>query len=737
LTITISDELKHWIGALQPIHRCNKLIFESILVHGHVMSRDHMNSLRESSSVAKAIKQHTKVKRIFDGIKNPRFQQTCEAYIQLLVEIQFNKANTTTTDAMKLKDQSLQLQLQPIELILKDYVKNEDIETVRKWTNEISEASLQLHSNPTGIGFTPDQNFGTNKHVFGVLGPHTGYYYGDIIIIFRRELMYHPDSNFSIQAATTFGQSMNAYKWRPWLTDPGSPQARIEHFHRNKLHCSIQGYENAAAYELIALTGLKNKSTIDVDLNLIKQRWLTIDSHCVFEAHLPQLIPLDYIERVYIAQTTFDSLSNFAQQSAKTIFGDALCITPHQIDVNIKPAGLHKPLDPTRIPYQSFVVNDMCQRIEKQSNDLPLIQGAFIVTLPSSHFKDYIIIPMTISQSYNQYKSTQTSSTDLSNSIYIYWEAFNGDMMLTLTNQIIDTNSFEQNNLQCLTCYIAKWPLNNTIKTTISITPDYREGYSYIGNHHPIKHYFIIDDLKFKSSSNTFHRGCNVDDYMMYNLIIDRNTNQVTLSIVGSNSIYNQQKITYTFNQTELDLNNLEFIQLSAGLQTVPIRNLVIKHQPIQRFHPSIDTDFIETKITSYTTEKPIVKQYQEELSSKPPCLDSIHCLLQYAETKEGKEHIEQYSHPCRFSELCHRKSVEPHLVHIPHLVPMCQNDDKCSQLGEPFHRAQFRHSKLPDYLIPCKHQQQCKTKTIEHRKKYSHGETIPLPSLKGSFNSL
>jgi hypothetical protein len=434
---------------------------------------------------------------------------------------------------------------------------------------------------------------------------------------------------------------------------------------------------------------------------------------------------LDYIEHVYIAQTTFDSLLDFAKESSKTIFGDALCITPHQIDMKIKPAGLHQPLDPTRVPYQSFVVNDICQRIEKKSNDLPLIHGTF-VTLPRSQFKDYIIIPMTISQSFNQYKSTQSSSTDLSNSIYIYWEALNGDMMLALTNRMIDTN-LEQNNLQCLTCYIARWPSNNTMKTTTPIVPNYFEGYSYIGNHHPIKHYFIIDDLKFKSSSNAFHRGCNTDDYMMYNLIIDRNTNQVTLSIVGSNSIYNHQKIIYRFNQTELDLNNLEFIQLSAGLQTVPIRNLIIRHQPIEQFHPSIDMDFIKTKTTSL--EKPIVKKYQEEISSRKPCLDSIHCLLQYAETKEGKEHNEQYSHPCRFSELCYKKSVEPHLVHIPHPVLMCPHDSKCSQLGEPLHRAQFRHSQLPDYLIPCRYQKQCKTKTIDHLKKYSHGETIPLPS--------
>jgi hypothetical protein len=38
----ISSEMLSWIRALQPVHRCQKEIFESILVHGHVMSRHYM-----------------------------------------------------------------------------------------------------------------------------------------------------------------------------------------------------------------------------------------------------------------------------------------------------------------------------------------------------------------------------------------------------------------------------------------------------------------------------------------------------------------------------------------------------------------------------------------------------------------------------------------------------------------------------------------------------------------------
>lgn len=725
-TLIIPDEIKRWIRALRPVHRCSKVIFESILVHGHAMSKDHMNNLKEPTAVAKAIKHHAEVQRILAVIKNARVQHAGDEYIRILVEKEFAAANpdkkSTTSEA------SASSKLKEFELILKDYIIREDMDEIRKWTHEISEASLRLNANQPGIGFDADVALGTNKHVFSILGPHAGYYYGDIVLVFSRELMLHPDSNFSIHAATTFGKSQNAYRWRPWLTDPGSPETRIEHFHRNKLHCSIEGFEEAAAAELLVGMGLKSKSITDIGLDAIKQRWSTVDSHLVFEAHLPQLIPLDYIERVYIAQSTFDSLSKFAQELSKKIFGPALCIAPHQIDVSIPPAGLHKPLDSTRVPYQAFLLNDMFQMIETESNSTTLKEGTWI-TIPFSRFVEQIVNPMTISQSFEKSQST-------SNSIYIYWEALGGDLMLTLTNQLIDISTMDQPDLQCLTCYIHKWSSNNIRKKTTQAIYDYREGSTYISNNHPRRHYYIMDDHKFKASSDSFHRGCNVDDFITYCLHIDRTAKTVALSICRSNSIYNHQKITCVFDSTELNLNKLEFIQISAGLQTVAVRNLMIRHEPVKQFHPTIDTDYIKTQTSlDVVIEQTKTKPKAQLKNPSNLCTNSIHCLLQYAETKEGKEHNDQYTHPCRFSEKCRQKYREPHLVHIPHTVPNCDQDTKCSQLADPLHRAQYRHSNLPDYLVPCKYQQGCKTKTAEHRIKYSHGEKIPLPSFEDVTN--
>lgn len=723
-TLTIPDELKRWIRALPPVHRCSKVIFESMLIHGHAMSRDHMNTLREARSVAKAIKHHAEVQRILSRITNARVQRYGDQFIRILVEKEFKAAFPD----IHIANQESPCQLPEAESILKEYTSSDDIETIRKWTHDISDASIQLHSNQTGIGFPADQAFGTNKHVFAVLGPHRGHYYGDIFLVFSRELMFHPDSNFSIQAATTFGQSQRAYKLRPWLTNPGTPEARIEHFHQNKLHCSIDGYEEATAAELLALTGLAAKSTENIDLNAVRNRWLTVDSHFVLEAHLPQLIPLDYVERVFIAQNTFDSLSNTAQELSRKIFGSGLCITPHEIDASIKLASPNQPLDPARTVYQTSVVNDILEMIETEANSTVLKQGTW-VTIPASSFHEDIVNPLTISQSFEQHQSS-------SNSIYIYWEIFHGDMILTLANQIIDRNVTEQADLQCLTCYIARWPSNNIPKTTSQPIQDYREGYTYISNHHPKRHHLFMEDRRFKASSETFHRGCNIDDYITYCLHIDRTSGIVTLSVCRSNSIHNQQKLTYQFNSTELDLNQLEFIHLGAGSETVPVRNLIIRHEPVREFHPMIDTEFIDGQ----TSLSCLVDRLRTTTINPKPqpekkfnlCPDSVHCLLQYLQTPAAEEHKKQYTHPCRFSEICRRRHLEPHLVHIPHSVPNCDKDKTCSRLTDPLHRAQFRHSDLPDYLVPCKDQQKCrKQHDKEHRTKYSHQEIIPLPSLQ------
>jgi uncharacterized protein (TIGR02452 family) len=256
------EEITEWIRSLQPIHRCNRDIFESIAIHGHVMSRQYMDNLRNGQFVANAIEQHQNIRRIFNQYNNPVLQGYGRDFIRAVVAIEFDKAarpralpnglaGAAFRPAHVPSGQFHNVQLS--ESLMKRHLKQDEINFIRDLAIEIAKASLRLHANPTGIGYKPDESFGTNNHVFSILGPNLGHYYGDIFIVFTHELMFHPDSNFSIQAATTFGQSGNAYRHRPWLRDPGTIKDRIQHYHWTKLHCSIPGYEYAAGMELMAL----------------------------------------------------------------------------------------------------------------------------------------------------------------------------------------------------------------------------------------------------------------------------------------------------------------------------------------------------------------------------------------------------------------------------------------------------------------------------------------------------
>jgi hypothetical protein len=446
---------------------------------------------------------------------------------------------------------------------------------------KIAQASIALHNAPMGIRFNVDQKMGTDKHVFSILGPHLNYRYGDIVIVFKPEIMFHPDANFSTQAATSF-YSGRTYNNRPWATDPGTEKKRIEDFHSSKLHCSVPRYEHAAATELIALTG-KDAKSMDVDLNAVIQRWYNVDSHHVFEGHLPQLIPIDYVDCVYMPKNVFESLTPEAQQSAKETFKNSLIITNHVVDLTlIQPNGTIVSLDETRKPYLQYIVQQHLEKIQQRMNT-PRISRGIVITVPGSKFEEHIVLPIPISRSYRLYRLDKRNAPENPAYTYIYWQAMHGDMMLTIANQKIEPHK-DQPNLRCLICYVAQKPSRNA--------EVYHEEYSYLNDGHPFQHDTNVDEGKFRAKSNVFYRGCNTDDFFTFCLELSHKTGEVTLSHAGSNSIYNHEKIHYQFSKADLDLSRIDYVHVSGGNQDVPIRNLTINHGQVPELHPLYDKDF-------------------------------------------------------------------------------------------------------------------------------------------------
>ncbi|CAF3925214.1 unnamed protein product [Adineta steineri] len=752
---SISPEIRNWIRALQPVHRCRKDIFESILVLGHVMSRRFMDLLRKPEHVVRAVQQHSRVRLIFLHHNTPNVKDNVCKLIEILVEAEFIKAKS---DGKTSLDSDYGYKIQRIEQKLQPPLNPRDIQVIHEWSVKIAQASIKLNANPMGIKYGVDEKLGTDQHVFSILGPHLGFYYGDIVITFKQEIMFHPDANFSIQAGTSF-HSKTTYSHRPWTRDPGTDDKRIEHFHSSKLHCSVHGYEYAAASELTAVTGADRES-MNVNLEAILGRWTSVDSHQTFEAHLPQLIPLDYIDRVYIPKNVFESLSPEAQQSAKGAFKDSLMISIYESDETELDATLKEILG---LPYPKYVFEQLCEAIRDRMNK-PNISHGIVITVAASEFEEHVVLPTTISQAYYLYNLGKPQSQRGLEFTYIYWQAMDGNMMLTVANEKLIPGE-QQFDLRCVVCYIAEKPS--------TVTEEYREAFSYLNDGLPFQHGNNVTTNRFKAKSNTFYRGCNTDDYFTFCLKISHMTGQVTFSHAGPNSIYNHEKIECQFNTSEFDLSKLEFIHLSAGSQDVPVRNLTISFESIPELHPSVDMNF--KKDTSNLLEKYLVTpSYVDQnalnnngtgggrpmqvirpsqlngpsvldrvtniflcrhsnaiepaslsdnaLPTLKPCKDSIYCLQQHS-----SKHKKQYSHPCGYSELCIRKAKEPYLTHERHNALKCAQDRNCLEKHDPIHRATYRHTNLPDYLIPCRKQTNCPDQSSKHRIKYFHGENLPL----------
>ncbi|CAF3887683.1 unnamed protein product, partial [Didymodactylos carnosus] len=66
--------------------------------------------------------------------------------------------------------------------------------------------------------------------------------------------------------------------------------------------------------------------------------------------------------------------------------------------------------------------------------------------------------------------------------------------------------------------------------------------------------------------------------------------------------------------------------------------------------------------------------------------------------------------------------------THIKNDIKQCKYGQKCIQIIDPIHRSQYRHIGLPEFLIPCKFRERCNDKSIQHNKKYFHGESVELP---------
>ncbi|CAF1459194.1 unnamed protein product [Adineta steineri] len=743
---SIHQDIFDWIRTVQPIHRCRSEVFELLLLHEHVMSGKYMEYFRKPKFVADCIFQHNRVKSICNLHRDPCMEHA-RNYIETLIIDIYHKHEFLKIDSVDSNDEHSSTNnddiIQREEDFLSKYISQDDMKLIHQIAKQIAEASIKLHTNSDSISHSFDKKLKTNRHVLSVLGPYVDNDCNDIVIVFKREILHHPDSNFSVQTAASYVTG-RCYKYRPWLgTDSDSEAARIKLFNETKLHASIPGYDQALAIELIALTSYKSRQrTMDIDLDMILRRLVNAHSQDEIEARLPQVIPLDYIDHIYMTQNIYNSFDARIGNRIQTIFRNRLTILSTKSDEE----------------YNRAVIDALIQQFDKRAIQAisRSIQG-FVFTIPPTNFTDNLALPLTISQAYaNYHMQHPKASTDMT--IYIYWQAMNGDMMLTLSNEQLNSSQ-SQAKIRCLICYISEKPVvTNT---------QYNEYPSYLSLDHPSQHQTLMNQNRYVIKSTSFYRGCNLDDFMTFCLEIQPSNGKVKLSHANSNSIYNHKVLSYTFDKSEIDLTKLEFIHVSAGTHTVSIQNFFVTFEKQIDLHSKIDIKFdqisstkkasssdvqvhrghgksrgssrlvvddhargscnIRSQVKNKTINQTVDYFVGKKNTLLTPCSHGINCLIQFSDN--GSAHNSKYSHPCRFAELC--RDLESHLTHEPRQATTCAFDQKCKLLNNPYHRARYRHSSLPYFLIPCRYQSQCKDTSPRHRIKYSHGEKVLEPMQK------
>lgn len=106
-----------------------------------------------------------------------------------------------------------------------------------------------------------------------------------------------------------------------------------------------------------------------------------------------------------------------------------------------------------------------------------------------------------------------------------------------------------------------------------------------------------------------------------------------------------------------------------------------------------------------------------------PHCSNFGACPIYFGLKPENKTHMANYMHLCRFGGGCREQGEAAHKEHFKHTaLPSCPQQAACKLLGDATHRGAFAHAGFPDILIPCKDGADCTQKgALEHYRMYKH----------------
>jgi len=246
-------DLVDWVRTLQPTHRCKGWILSLVLDSGNLVSKDLLDRIKEAPYKTAMVMMLSQNYQLNQLLADEEFRRNSETIIddlklriyKMLVSkpvslaelgIAFDKTlNPTGFQSNQQLERAVYDNWSTVQSILenstglsdRDRDDDERDEIYLALNQRLQDIALSvattLHKTKTaqaGIGCPVDRKLELHKSIFAILGANTQDFYGDFVLVLKRDVMFHPDFDVTLGAAHGFSVDERA---GGALSGPGGP----------------------------------------------------------------------------------------------------------------------------------------------------------------------------------------------------------------------------------------------------------------------------------------------------------------------------------------------------------------------------------------------------------------------------------------------------------------------------------------------------------------------------------
>ena len=765
-------QISRWMSHLQSVHQCSGRALASIVKVGMIASLSKLRSmwlnpseithivwLRDdgkaflsrlsSEEELKSARKYTKMYcRVLQAERSPKILKELQDKVIMGIPIDSVKFALNIFKSASPLNQGEIDEWRKIESKAKKTL-GRNIDTLNRIVESALEIVQKTLEGASGIGFDVDKKIGTDRVVFAIHGPNMGKY-GDaeVAIVFRPEISRHPDAFMTPVAAMGYYQGWYVKNDRvgtdrPWAgpakiwNDSYSSRSAKYDYERSKFHGTTQRWSDACAMEWIARVvqnSRRERAPQSVTLRDVQELWHKSDPHAAIEAHLPGLISLDLVERVYIANKARGDVGD----AERVLRGLGVAVEYVNDTRDAVEMFMNAPQQQQQqTPQQQHKQADM----QKRGYDFYVEEGG----------KEHVV-PIDLEK---------LCSGDFDRVIrlsVVKENAETNDLMITFSDELPGSSGAHgKRNCTSFTFYpsnVHGFVSEMQPRDIVRSNPNFAS---------PTEHF--LSDIPGK--------------IVYYTLVFSRDA--IALRKSGISSVFNNTAM-------KIPRRNARFISFSSRTFPCYISNLAVCKRSsndvksLERARPTQvppRSMFGFFNGNNFGGSEPVPassrsQSYRESYKGKPtenphgseerppprppkpspPAQpwgetpggasrpsggydqsnrgyrdDTFSCqTARRPEFAEDKQRMDQYNHVCRYGLSCKYMQDPQHMASFYHFKKeVCKYGDRCNKLCDAQHRAEFHHPGLWDWLDVCNKGLSCpKMSNEEHCQKYTHGGFVP-----------